>query len=67
MTTEWTQRTAMVSFTIEPRRLRVILAKLVVAVLLALAAVVLMFVVATLCTALGDLLAPDRTTLGDRG
>ena len=62
VTTEWTQRTAMVSFAIEPRRLRVILAKLAVAVLLAIAAVVLMFVVATLCTAVGDLLAPDRTS-----
>lgn len=62
VTTEWTQRTAMVSFAIEPRRLRVILAKLAVAVLFAIAAVVLMFVVATLCTAVGDLLAPDRTS-----
>ncbi len=62
VTSEWTQRTAMVTFAIEPRRLRVILAKLAVAVLLALAAVVLMFVVATLCTAVGDLFAPERTT-----
>jgi hypothetical protein len=62
VTTEWTQRTAMVSFTIEPRRLRVILAKLAVAVLLAVAAVVLMFVIATVCTAIGDVFAPERTS-----
>jgi len=61
VTTEWTQRTAAVTFAIEPKRLRVILAKLVVAVLLALAAVVLMFVVATVCTALADLMKPEFT------
>lgn len=59
VTTEWTQRTAVVTFAIEPRRIRVILAKLVVAVLLALAVVVLMLVVATVCTALADVLKPD--------
>jgi ABC-2 type transport system permease protein len=61
VTTEWSQRTGMVTFAIEPQRLRVILAKLAVAVLLALAAVVLMFAVAILCTAVADLLQPDRT------
>ena len=56
----------MVTFAIEPQRLRVILAKLAVAVLLALAAVVLMFAVAILCTAVADLLQPDRTELAGR-
>ncbi|KAA1424250.1 ABC transporter permease [Nocardioides antri] len=61
VTTEWTQRTATVTFAIEPVRIRVILAKLAVAVLLALAAVVLMFVVATVCTAIADLAKPELT------
>ena len=61
VTTEWTQRTAMVTFAIEPVRLRVILAKLVVAVLLALSAVVLMFVVAAVCTAICDVAQPELT------
>ncbi|MEZ0578502.1 ABC transporter permease [Nocardioides sp. MH1] len=59
VTTEWSQRTAVVTFAIEPRRLRVIFAKLAVAVALALAVVVLMLVVAVACTAVADLLRPD--------
>ena len=62
VTTEWSQRTAMVSFALEPRRIRVVLAKLVAGVLLALATVVLMFVVAAACTAVCDLLQPELTT-----
>jgi hypothetical protein len=61
VTTEWSQRTAVVTFAIEPQRARVILAKLTVAVLLALAAVALMLAVATACTALADVLKPDLT------
>lgn len=61
VTTEWTQRTAVVTFAIEPNRLRVIVAKLVVAVLLALAAVVLMFLVSAACTLVADLVKPDLT------
>lgn len=61
VTTEWSQRSAVVTFAIEPKRVRVILAKLAVAVLLALAAVVLMFVVAAVCTAFADLVKPDFT------
>ena len=38
LTSEWSQRTAMVSFSLEPRRPHVILAKLTVGVLLAVAA-----------------------------
>lgn len=59
VTTEWSQRTAVVTFAIEPRRLRVVLAKLAVAVLLSLAAVVLMFVVAAVCTAIAEVAKPD--------
>lgn len=62
VTTEWTQRSGVVTFAIEPNRVRVILAKLVVAVLLALAAVVLMMVVAAACTAIADLAKPEFTT-----
>lgn len=40
LTSEWGQRTAMVTFTLEPRRPRVILAKLLVGAILAVAAVV---------------------------
>ncbi|KAA1418857.1 ABC transporter permease [Nocardioides humilatus] len=61
VTTEWTQRTAVVTFAIEPRRVRVILAKLAVAVLLAIAVVVLMLVVAAACTLVADVLKPDLT------
>src|SRR6188768_2480098 len=39
MTTEWTQRTAMVTFALEPRRSLVIVAKMLVGVLLTLATV----------------------------
>ncbi|WP_343061435.1 ABC transporter permease [Nocardioides luti] len=44
LTSEWGQRTAMVTFSLEPRRPRVILAKLTVGVLLAFAAVVVALV-----------------------
>lgn len=52
VTTEWTQRTAMVTFTQESRRGRVILAKLVVGVLLTLATVVFAIVVGAVCNAI---------------
>jgi ABC-2 type transport system permease protein len=52
LTSEWSQRTAMVTFSLEPRRPLVILAKLVVGVALAVAAVVVALVLATICTAL---------------
>lgn len=61
VTTEWSQRTAMVSFTLEPRRLRVVLAKLVAVVVVALLTVALMFLVALACTAICDLLQPELT------
>lgn len=46
VTSEWGQRTAMVTFATEPRRMRVIWAKLVVGLILALATVVFALVVA---------------------
>ena len=61
VTTEWSQRTAMVTFALEPVRLRILLAKLTTTVLLGLATVVLMFAVATACTAICTVLQPDLT------
>ena len=49
LTSEWTQRTAMVTFSLEPRRPLVIWAKLVVGVALAIAAVLIALVLATIC------------------
>ncbi|UDY22780.1 ABC transporter permease subunit [Nocardioides sp. Kera G14] len=49
VTTEWTQRTAMVTFTLESRRSRVVLAKLLVGVLLTVATIVLALVVGAVC------------------
>jgi ABC-2 type transport system permease protein len=62
VTQEWGQRTAMVSFVLEPRRSRVIVAKLVTGVLLAWLVVVLAFAVAALANllaALGRGVSPD--------
>lgn len=61
VTTEWSQRTAMVTFAIEPRRLHVIAAKYVVAVLITLAATAAALVVGLLCTGLCELIQPDQT------
>ena len=49
LTSEWSQRTAMVSFSLEPHRSRVIGAKATVALLLAVAAVVVALVLAAVC------------------
>ncbi len=57
LTSEWGQRTAMVTFTLEPRRPRVILAKLVVGVVLALVAVVVALALGALANVLYGLLA----------
>lgn len=45
ITSEWSQRTGLVSFTLEPHRMRVVLAKLVTVVILALSTIVLAIVV----------------------
>ena len=52
LTSEWSQRTAMVTFALEPRRPLVILAKLAVGIALAVAAVVVALVLATFCNAI---------------
>ncbi|HEU5035599.1 MAG TPA: ABC transporter permease [Nocardioides sp.] len=59
LTSEWSQRTAMVSFSLEPRRPRVIGAKLVVGLVLAVAAVVIALVLAVLCNAVYGVLSDD--------
>jgi ABC-2 type transport system permease protein len=69
VTSEWSQRTALVTFTLEPRRSRVVLAKLVVAQLLTVLTLVVAFVVGVVCTAICELAQPDLTSwaigLGD--
>lgn len=62
LTSEWSQRTAMVSFSLEPRRPRVILAKLVVGVVLAIAAVVVALVLAAVCNVLYGALGGGSAT-----
>ncbi|HEY1855245.1 MAG TPA: hypothetical protein VGG40_11715 [Solirubrobacterales bacterium] len=57
VTAEWGQRTALVSFALVPRRLRVVLAKVLAGVVLALAAVLVAFVF----SALGVAIAPPGT------
>ncbi|KRB77054.1 hypothetical protein ASE01_09845 [Nocardioides sp. Root190] len=61
VTSEWTQRGAMVSFTLEPRRARVVLAKLVVSLGFVLATLVVMLVVALVTTGIAELVQPDLT------
>lgn len=53
VTSEWTQRTALVTFTLEPERKRVVGAKVVAALLFGFAAVTLAMLVAAAATALG--------------
>lgn len=53
VTSEWTQRTALVSFTLEPVRSRLLTAKLFAALLFGLAAVIVALVIATGATAIG--------------
>jgi ABC-type transport system involved in multi-copper enzyme maturation permease subunit len=52
VTSEWSQRTAMVTFSLEPERRRVILAKLVVGLVLAVAAVAIALVLGAICNAI---------------
>lgn len=61
LTSEWSQRTAMVSFSLEPRRARIILAKLVVGLVLAVVAVVIALILATILNALYSVLSDDPT------
>lgn len=57
LTSEWSQRTAMVSFVLEPRRSLVIGAKLVVGIVYAILAVAVTLVLATVCTLVYDALS----------
>ncbi len=57
VTSEWSQRTALVTFTLMPLRGRVVLAKVLAALAAGLAAIVLAVAVAALATVLGG--APD--------
>jgi ABC-2 type transport system permease protein len=60
LTSEWSQRTAMVTFSLEPRRPLVIAAKFAVGIGLALAAVVIALILACVCNALYGLLSGDE-------
>ncbi len=62
VTSEWGQRSAMVSFSLEPRRGLVIAAKWVAGLLLTLATVVGALVIGLACTLVCDVLQPDLTT-----
>jgi ABC-2 type transport system permease protein len=64
VTSEWGQRTAMVSFAIEPRRMRVVLAKLVVGFVMSVATVIVMFAIGLVCTTICEALQPDLTEWG---
>jgi ABC-type transport system involved in multi-copper enzyme maturation permease subunit len=61
VTSEWSQRSAMVTFTLEPRRVRVVLAKLVVGVLLTLLTLAVALVAGVVCTLICDLANPEAT------
>jgi ABC-type transport system involved in multi-copper enzyme maturation permease subunit len=61
VTSEWGQRSAMVTFALEPRRARVVLAKWVVAVAWVLVTVAVMLVVAVLLTTIASIANPDTT------
>jgi ABC-type transport system involved in multi-copper enzyme maturation permease subunit len=60
LTSEWSQRTAMVTFSLEPRRPLVIAAKFVVGIGLAVAAVAIALVLATICNTLYGMLSGDE-------
>lgn len=62
VTSEWTQRTAMVTFSIEPRRSRVMLAKYLVCLLLTFAAVVMGVLVGFLCALICEVFNGAQTT-----
>jgi ABC-type transport system involved in multi-copper enzyme maturation permease subunit len=62
VTTEWSQRTALVTFTLEPRRSRVVLAKLAAALLLTVINLVAALAIGVLYTAICEAVQPDQTT-----
>jgi ABC-type transport system involved in multi-copper enzyme maturation permease subunit len=62
VTSEWGQRSALVTFTLEPRRSRVIEAKLAAALLLTVINLVLAFAMGLVCTAICELAQPELTS-----
>lgn len=62
MTSEWTQRTALTTFTLSPRRIRVQLAKFVSAILLSVAVLTVIVVLAVGATALGGAIHGSGTS-----
>jgi hypothetical protein len=62
MTSEWTQRTALTTFTLSPRRIPVLFAKLVAAVALAMTVVSVVVGFAFAATALGGVISGDGAT-----
>jgi hypothetical protein len=65
MTSEWTQRTALTTFTLSPRRLPVLFAKLSAAIALALAMVAAVTVLGLAATALGGVIGGDGASYHD--
>ncbi len=61
VTTEWSQRSGLVTFSLEPRRSRVVVAKMVVGVILTLVTLVAAFVMGVLCTAVCEIVNPALT------
>ena len=61
VTTEFSQRSALVTFSLEPRRERVILAKMVAGVVLTLITLVAAFVIGLVCNLVCEIANPDLT------
>jgi ABC-2 type transport system permease protein len=61
VTAEWTQRTAMVTFSLEPRRPRVVLAKLLTGIALTFVTAAVAVALGVLCTLLATALGTDTT------
>lgn len=62
VTSEWSQRSALVTFSLEPRRSRVVLAKLAASLLLTVINLVIALAIGVLCTAVCELVQPDQTS-----
>jgi ABC-2 type transport system permease protein len=62
VTSEWSQRSALVTFSLEPRRQRVILAKMAASVLLTLLTLVAALVIGVVCTLICEVAQPDLTS-----
>ncbi|MCL2541118.1 MAG: ABC transporter permease [Nocardioidaceae bacterium] len=62
VTTEWSQRSAMVSFALEPRRIKIVMAKWLVAIVWVLVTLVVMWAFAVVMTAIAAVAQPDLTS-----